>query len=244
MRANAFRSTERPAAIIADPQTAMRQGLRQALESASAVRVIAEAADLPRLASLLEWQRPTLLLVSAQFGGGLSRFLRAVRRVPAGTRMHHSSDSLRIVVYGLSSDSELVLSLARAGVDGLVAADASLDELVDAVRTVLLGESYASARYGGLLLREVQRWNVLQESQPGVRLTRRETQLLQLVASGLSNKEIAEALCLAESTVKNRLSLLFDKIGVKDRTQAAIFALANGVLQQPLLVDRQPIPEA
>jgi len=109
---------------------------------------------------------------------------------------------------------------------------------------VLRGESYASALYGGLLLRELQRWSVLQEGQPGVRLTRRETQLLQLVASGLSNKEIAEALCLAESTVKNRLSLLFDKLGVKDRTQAAIFALANGVLQQPFAFEQEPLAEA
>ncbi|GBD19973.1 Transcriptional regulatory protein DegU [bacterium HR28] len=242
-QSNGQRRADLPTASIADPQAAVRQSLRHYLESTGAVRVLAETGDLAQLASLLEWQPPQILLLSGHFGMSLPRFVRIVRRGPVALALD-GSRVLRVVVYGLGGDRELVLALARAGVDGLVADDASLEELVEAIRIVLRGESYASARYGGLLLRELQRWSVLQEGQPGVRLTRRETQLLQLVASGLSNKEIAEALCLAESTVKNRLSLLFDKLGVKDRTQAAIFALANGVLQQPFAFEQEPLAEA
>jgi DNA-binding NarL/FixJ family response regulator len=223
-----------PALVVADPQAAVRQSLRHYLEATEGLRVVAEAGELARLASLVDWQHPDVVLVSAHFGGTLVRFVRAIRRIPQVPTVD-GRPSPKIVVYGLGGDKEYILALARAGVDALVASEASVHELIEAVHTVLRGESYASASYSGLLLREVQRWSVLQETQPGVRLTRRETQLLQLVASGLSNKEIAEALCLAESTVKNRLSLLFDKLGVKDRTQAAIFALANGVLQQPFL---------
>jgi len=229
--------------MVADTQAAVRQSLRHYLEATEGFRVLAEAGELARLASLVDWQRPDAILVSAQFGSPLVHFVRAIRRVPHVPAVENRLFP-RIVVYGLGKEKDVVLALARAGADALVAAEASVQELVDAVRAVLRGENYASAQYCGLLLREVQRWSVLQEAQPGVRLTRRETQLLQLVASGLSNKEIAEALCLAESTVKNRLSLLFDKLGVKDRTQAAIFALANGVLQQPLPAERQPFPDA
>ncbi len=229
--------------LLADPQAAVRQSLRHYLQATEGVRVIAEVGELARAASAVEWQRPDLVLLSAQYGSPLVRFVRALRRTPPVP----ARDELpppKVVVYGLGNEADFVLALARAGVDGLVAAEADVQELVEAIRTVARGESYASARFSGLLLRELQRWSILQEAQPGVRLTRRETQLLQLVASGLSNKEIAETLCLAESTVKNRLSLLFDKLGVKDRTQAAIFALANGVLHQPPLVDRQSLPEA
>ncbi len=232
-----------PTLVLADPQAAVRQSLRHFLESTEGLRVVAEVGELARLASLVDWQHPDVLLVSGQYGAPLVRFLRAIRRVPHLPAMENRV-SAKIVVYGLGSDREFILALARAGADALVAAEASVHELIDAVRAVLRDESYASPSYSGLLLREVQRWSILQEAQPGVRLTRRETQLLQLVASGLSNKEIAEALCLAESTVKNRLSLLFDKLGVKDRTQAAIFALASGVLQQPLLLDHRPFDNA
>lgn len=232
-----------PALVVADPQAAVRQSLRHFLEATEGLRVVAEVGELARLASLVDWQHPEVVLVSAHFGAPLVRFVRAIRRIPQVPTVD-GRPSPKIVVYGLGGDKEYVLALARAGVAALVASEASVHELIEALRAVLRGESYASASYSGLLLREVQRWSVLQETQPGVRLTRRETQLLQLVASGLSNKEIAEALCLAESTVKNRLSLLFDKLGVKDRTQAAIFALANGVLQQPFLFDHRSATDA
>ncbi|MCX7624213.1 MAG: response regulator transcription factor [Thermomicrobium sp.] len=238
-------STDRkrtPSLVLADPQAAVRQSLRHYLEAHEDLRVVAETGELARLASLIEWQRPDVVLVSAQYGPVLPRFVRAIRRAPAVSPV---GDRVlpKVVVYGLGNEHDFVLSLARAGVDALVAAEDGVEVLRTALRSVLRGEQYASGIYSGLLLREVQRWSVLQESQPGVRLTRREVQLLQLVASGLSNKEIAEVLCLAESTVKNRLSLLFDKLGVKDRTQAAIFALANGVLHQPLPEPR-PLPDA
>ncbi len=243
VQSNGRSRDDRPTASLADPQATVRQSLRHYLESAGAVRVLAEAGDLAQLATLLEWQPPQILLLSGHFGMSLPRFVRMLRHMPVMLPPNESRGS-RVVVYGLGWDRELILALARAGVDGLVADDASVQELVEAIHRVLRGESFASARYGGLLLRELQRWTVLQEGQLGVRLTRRETQLLQLVASGLSNKEIAGVLCLAESTVKNRLSLLFDKIGVKDRTQAAIFALANGVLHQPFPTAQGTLSEA
>ncbi len=235
--------TDRPTIVIADPHAAMRQSLRHYLETAESMNVLAEVGELSRLASLLEWQRPQVALVSGAFGIGLPAFVRAIKRVPVlpTTDTRHSP---AIVLYALPHDRETIVGLARAGADGLLAADVTARELAQAIRSVLRGQAVVSPRYGGILLQELQRWNIPQESRPGIRLTRRETQLLQLVASGLSNKEIAEVLSLAESTVKNRLSLLFDKIGVKDRTQAAIFALANGVLHQPLAVTQPPWVDA
>lgn len=244
VQATTKRRTDLSTVIIGDPHAAVRQSFRHYLESAGRLRVLGEAGELSRLASLLEWQQPDVVLVSAAFGPGLAHFVRAIKRLPPGLAVADGSPAPPLVVYGLGNDSDVILALARAGAEALVSAEASVQELVEAVEAVLRRERYVSPRYGGILLREVQRWSVLHEGHTGVRLTRREAQLLQLVASGLSNKEIADALSLAESTVKNRLSLLFDKLGVKDRTQAAIFALANGVLQQPLVVERASLPEA
>lgn len=244
VQATTKRRTDLSTVIIGDPHAAVRQSFRHYLESAGRLRVLGEAGELSRLASLLEWQQPDVVLVSAAFGPGLAHFVRAIKRLPPGLAVADGSPAPPLVVYGLANDSDVVLALARAGAEALVSAEASVQELVEAVEAVLRRERYVSPRYGGILLREVQRWSVLHEGHTGVRLTRREAQLLQLVASGLSNKEIADVLSLAESTVKNRLSLLFDKLGVKDRTQAAILALANGVLQQPLVVERASLPEA
>lgn len=232
-----------PQVVVADPHAVARQSLRHYLETSEGIRVLAEVSELGRLAMLLDSLQPQALICSAAFGRGLLSFVRALKRVPLQPILERKSVPA-IIIYGLEEEWEFVIALARAGSDGLITAEASARDLAESIRAVLRGQAVVSPCFGGILLRELQRWHVPLESQSGVRLTRRETQLLQLVASGMSNKEIAEALSLAESTVKNRLSVLFDKIGVKDRTQAAIFALANGVLQQPFLLDHSSVPSA
>jgi DNA-binding NarL/FixJ family response regulator len=105
--------------------------------------------------------------------------------------------------------------------------------VIDAIRAAARGASVIEPKMAATLLSEFRRMSHLQEEDGLASLTEREIELLRLVAQGLSNKEIAYELSLAESTIKNRLSILFEKLDVKDRTQAAIYALSHGLVQQP-----------
>jgi DNA-binding NarL/FixJ family response regulator len=108
--------------------------------------------------------------------------------------------------------------------------DSDSGEVINAVRAVAAGRAWVEPRAALILLEEYRRLNELAGRQTGGRLSERDTTLLRLLASGYSNKEIAASLGLAESTVKNQLGGLFDRLGVSDRTQAALYAFSHGLL--------------
>jgi DNA-binding NarL/FixJ family response regulator len=210
--------------VLADQHLLFRQALRHYLETEQGMRVLGETGDAFNLASLVELRRPDVVLVDAALPG--LDVAETIRRIKM------KCPSARVVVLSMVGDRDTFLSAVRAGADGFLIKDTPAEEVVSAIRQVAGGGSVISPALTGVLLREFRRLSSLQEGMPPVGLTLRELQLLRLVASGLSNKEIAQALCLAESTVKNRLSLLFEKLGVKDRTQAAIYALMHGLLPE------------
>ena len=210
--------------VLADQHLLFRQALRHYLETEQGMRVLGETGDAFNLASLVELRRPDVVLVDAALlGPDVAGTMRRIKM---------KCPSTHVLVLSLVGDRDTFLSAVRAGADGFLIKDTLAEELASAISQVADGGSVISPALTGVLLREYRRLSSLQEGTPPVGLTLREIQLLRLVATGLSNKEIAEALCLAESTVKNRLSLLFEKLGVKDRTQAAIYALMHGLLPE------------
>ncbi len=208
--------------VLADQHLLFRQALRHYLEAEQGIRVLGETGDAFHLTSLVELRRPDVALVDAALPG--MEIAATIHRIKL------TCPGVRIIVLSLSGDRDTFLSAVRAGADGFLVKDTPADQVVSAIRQVASGGAVISPALTGILLREFRRLSTLQKGVPPASLTLREIQLLRLVASGLSNKEIAEALRLAESTVKNRLSLLFEKLGVKDRTQAAIYALMHGLL--------------
>ena len=210
--------------VLADQHLLFRQALRHYLETEQGMRVVGETGDGFNLASLVELRRPDVVLVDSALPG--LDIAGTIRRIKI------KCPGVRIVVLSLVGDRDTFLGAVRAGAEGFLIKDTPAEEVVSAIRQVAEGGSVISPALTGVLLREFRRLSSLQEGVPPVGLTLREIQLLRLVATGLSNKEIAEALRLAESTVKNRLSLLFEKLGVKDRTQAAIYALMHGLLPE------------
>ncbi len=211
--------------VIADDQTLMRQGLRSLLAISEAVAVVGEAGDgdeaLERVAEL----QPDVLLLDLRMPGrdGIAT-LEALRE--RGSRVP-------VLVLTTFDDDELVLRALRAGARGYLLKDVALEELVGAIRALAAGETLVQPALTDRLLRGIgahpapDDFAHLPTPEP---LTPRETEILRLLAGGFTNREISEALFLAEGTVKNHISTVLAKLGVRDRTRAVLRALHLGLL--------------
>ena len=211
--------------VIADDQTLMRQGLRSLLGISDEVTVVGEAADgdeaLARVAELA----PDVLLLDLRMPGrdGITT-LEALRE---------RGSEVPVLILTTFDDDELVLRALRAGARGYLLKDVALDELVGAIRALAAGETLVQPALTDRLLRgigtrpEPDDFAHLPTPEP---LTPRETEILRLLASGFTNRQIADALFLAEGTVKNHISTVLAKLGVKDRTRAVLRALHLGLL--------------
>jgi DNA-binding NarL/FixJ family response regulator len=137
---------------------------------------------------------------------------------------------VKVIILTMFSEDGHIIRAVRAGADAYLLKNTEATKLVDAIRAAARGASVIEPRMAATLLSEFRRMSSMQDDDGLASLTEREIELLRLVAQGLSNKEIAYKLKLAESTIKNRLSILFEKLDVKDRTQAAIYALSHGLV--------------
>jgi DNA-binding NarL/FixJ family response regulator len=202
--------------LVADDHAVVRQGLRTLLELQEDVEVVAEAADGEEAVARARETEPDVALVDLVMprldGVGTIGRLRAV------------SPATRSIVLTSFLDEDSLLPAIRAGAAGYLLKDVEPAELVRAIRTVHAGEALLSPAVTARLLERVAR----AEPEP-LPLTGREREVLALVARGLSNKAIARELGLAEKTAKNHVSNILGKLGVDDRTQAALYAVRAGL---------------
>jgi two-component system, NarL family, response regulator DegU len=212
---------------LADDHVLFRQALRHLLDSEQDIVVIGEAGDGRAIQTLVEERQPDVILMDINMPG--------IDGVTATRELKSQLPDVRIIILTMFSEDGHVIRAVRAGADAYLLKNSESSRVVDAIRAVHRGESIIEPQLASKLLSEFRRVSDVREEESIGGLTAREMDLLRLVASGLSNKEIAAQLSLAESTVKNRLSLLFEKLGVKDRTQAAIYALSHGLI--PLSTD-------
>lgn len=207
---------------LADDHVLFRQALRHMLEAESDIDVVGEAGDGRAIQTLVEQQQPDVILMDINMPG--------IDGVTATRELKSQLPGIRIIILTMFSEDGHVIRAVRAGADGYILKNSDSSRVIDAIRTVYKGESVIEPELASKLLSEFRRVSDVHDEDAMGGLTSREIDLLRLVATGLSNKEIAQQLKLAESTVKNRLSLLFDKLEVKDRTQAAIYALSHGLI--------------
>jgi len=213
---------------IADDQTLMRQGLASLLAISDEVDVVAHAADGDEALAVVAEHEPDVLLLDLRMPGrdGIAT-LEALRERGA---------TVAVLVLTTFDDDELVLRAMRAGAKGYMLKDVTLDELVGAIRTLAGGGTLVQPALTERLLRSIDDrpppddFAHLPTPEP---LTPRETEILRLLAGGYTNREIAEVLFLAEGTVKNHISTVLTKLGVKDRTRAVLRALHLGLLGPP-----------
>jgi two-component system, NarL family, response regulator DegU len=214
---------------LADDHVLFRQALRHLLDTENDIHVVGEASDGRAIQTLVEHHQPDVILMDINMPG--------IDGVTATRELKSQVPDVRIIILTMFSEDGHVIRAVRAGADAYLLKNSESSRVVDAIRAVHRGESIIEPQLASKLLSEFRRVSDVREEDTIGGLTAREVDLLRLVASGMSNKEIAQHLSLAESTVKNRLSLLFEKLGVKDRTQAAIYALSHGLI--PLSQDEE-----
>jgi NarL family two-component system response regulator LiaR len=204
--------------LIADDHPVVRQGLRTFLELQDDVEIAGEAASGAEAVALAGRLRPDVVLLDLVMPG--MEGTEAIHGIRA------ASPSTRVLVLTTFSDDERVLRSVRAGAAGYLLKDVRPPDLVEAVRTVHRGEAVLHPSVAGKLMREVARPPRCQAVES---LSERELEVLRLLATGASNQEIAATLVLSSKTVKTHVSSILAKLQVADRTQAALYAVREGL---------------
>ncbi len=216
---------KRARVIIADDHELARLGLRTMLVPEPDLEVVGEAATGREAVALSSSLEPDLVLMDIRMPDldGLVA-TRAIKEV-------HPRTSVLIVT--LSEDPDYLLEALRVGAAGYVLKDASRREVVDAVRQVLSGESPLDPKLSAQLIRRMASRTRETSAAHADELTHREIEVLRLVAEGKTNAEIASNLFISVGTVKVHVERIIDKLGVSDRTQAAVRAVELGYVSSP-----------
>lgn len=209
--------------MLVDDQTLVRQGVRSLLELADDIEVTGEAADGASAIERVPDIAPDVLLLDMR--------MPKKNGLDVLTELGQSGQLPPTIILTTFDDDELVLSGIRAGARGYLLKDVALEELLEAVRSVAAGKTIVKPAVTQRLLKGLGKirndFSSLEQPDP---LTERETEILRLMAGGYSNKEIANALNVAEGTVKNHVSNVLSKMGVRDRTRAVLKAFEAGVI--------------
>jgi len=207
--------------MIADDHSMIREGIKQLLELDGSIKVVAEAKDGEECIDMLERQQtPDVLLLDINMPrkNGLE-VLQEIKK---------KRIKIKVLVLTVHNEVEYLLRAVEVGIDGYLLKDSNSDELKKAIFSVMSGETYIQPNLIPLLNAKMMDRD--QDNAKLELLTRREIEVLKLLAVGMYNKEIAIKLNISERTVKNHVSNIFKKIDVTDRTQAAVFAIKNNLV--------------
>ncbi|MCS6843634.1 MAG: response regulator transcription factor [Caldilineales bacterium] len=211
--------------LLVDDQRLMREGLRLLLELEPGVTVVGEAGDGQEAVAQYEALQPDVVLMDVRMPvmDGVEATRRLLARWPAA----------RVVILTTFDDDEYVLDALRAGALGYLLKDVSVGELVDALRRVMAGGVLIEPSVARKVVAELARLAPA-PSRPAARLaeplSEREREILSLMARGLTNREIAQRLFLAEGTVKNYVTTILGKLDARDRTHAVVRAQELGLV--------------
>lgn len=207
--------------VIADDHSMIREGLKQLLELDGQFKVIAEASDGVECLEILSKEAPDVLLLDINMPNknGLD-VLKELNQ--SGNR------KVKVLVLTVHNEVEYLIKAVELGVDGYVLKDSESSELKKAIMTILNGETYIQPDLIPML--NAKMISMENDYDKIDSLTKRELDVLKNLAIGMYNKEIATKLEISERTVKNHVSNIFKKIGVSDRTQAAVFAIRNNLI--------------
>ncbi len=198
--------------MIVEDHTVVRQGFIALLRLVDGFQIVAETANGEEAVRLYESHRPDVTLMDLRLPG--------MSGVESITKIRQKYPEAAIVVLTTFDGDEDIYRALQAGARGYLLKGMDSDELIDSIRTVHRGKSRIPPAVAERLA----------ERFAGQELTTRETEVLRLIVAGKSNKEIAEALFISESTVKTHINNLLSKLGVTDRTQAATTALQRGIV--------------
>ena len=207
--------------LIADDHAVVRQGLRTFLELQDDIEVVEDVADGEAAVAAVEREAPDVVLMDLVMPGVDG--VEAIRRIKEGR------PQARVLVLSSFLDDERLFPAVRAGAAGYLLKDVEPRELVKAIRTVHGGEALLHPAVAARLMDEFAAGSPPDPDLDG--LTDREREVLTLIARGLPNKLIARDLSISEKTVKAHVSSILGKLGVSDRTQAALYAVRSGLAE-------------
>lgn len=209
--------------VLADPEMLVRAGLRAVIASDVRFRVEGEAESGPHAIELVARLRPALAVISTGF--------RDPSGLDVARHAHAASPETAIVLLARADDTESLVEGFRAGVTGFVRSDVGRLELLSSLGRALAGESVIDpAAAAQLIMRMAAESELPARSMPDA-LTPRETEIIRLVAQGHTNREIATRLIVAVGTIKVHVEHILGKLGVADRTQAAVRAVELGIVR-------------
>ncbi|MFF3346007.1 response regulator [Streptomyces sp. NPDC002779] len=207
--------------LIADDQMMVREGFSVLLNAMPDIEVVGEAVNGREAVAKVRELAPDIVLMDIR--------MPELNGIEATREIVAADGAAKVLVLTTFDLDEYVYQALRAGASGFLLKDASARQLADGVRVVASGEALLAPSVTRRLITEFSKLSETPRSFSGARaaygdLTERETEVLVLIAQGLSNAEIAERLVVAESTIKTHVSRVLVKLGLRDRTQAAVFA--------------------
>jgi NarL family two-component system response regulator LiaR len=205
--------------VIVDDHVLVRQGIRAFLETYTDLAIVGEAEDAATAKLVCAEFKPHVALVDLVMPGGGIQATRDIREVSPDTQ---------VVLLTSFDDAQQILAAVQAGAISCLLKDVDADSLADAVRKAARGEAVLHPRVAGHLMDALRR-GAMPSTQALESLSQREREVLGLMAEGLSNQQIADQLGIGEKTVKTHVSNVLAKLGVSDRTQAAVFAWKAGM---------------
>lgn len=208
--------------LICDDQDVVREGLQAILSTASEIEVIGVAGDGAQAVESVEKQQPDLVLMDLNMPG--------VNGIQATRTIHERFPSVRVLALTTYDADEWVFDAIRAGAAGYLLKDTPRAGLIKAIEGTVRGQTFVDPSVAGKLFTHIAGTTVTHDTTITDTLSPREREVLRFLADGLSNMEIAKQLFLSEGTVRNYVSGIFAKLGVTDRTHAAVIALRHGLV--------------
>jgi len=225
--------------LIADDHQLFREGLKRILNMEQDIEVIGECGDGIQVLEFCNRQKPDVVLMDIN--------MPVENGVVATERLRDIFPEVKVIILSIHDDESYVFETLRKGASGYLLKDMEAESLINAIRSVVNGHAFIHPKVTGKLINQLRRMTYLDEigvvndaaaatQEAGVRftagennpLTRREAEVLRLMAEGKSNKMIGEYLYISEKTVKNHVSSILQKMEVDDRTQAVISSIKNG----------------
>ena len=209
--------------MLADDHRMLREGLRRSL-SEEGFEVVGEAADGDEAVRLAGELLPDVVLMDVT--------MPHVDGVEATRRLQRTHPDIRVVMLTMHADESVISEAIRAGAVGYLVKDCSIDEIAEMVRMAANDDSTLSTGLAGAMLDEVRRLDPIPAEEESERVvTKREVEVLQLIADGCSTPEVAEQLFISQKTVKNHLASIYHKLDARDRTQAVLQAVRMGIVR-------------
>lgn len=207
--------------IVCDDQATVRDGLVMLLKLEPDIDIVGTAEDGGEAVEMVADKGADLILMDLK--------MPIMNGVEATRQITMKYPEAKVLVLTTYADDEWVFDAIQAGASGYLLKDTPREELIKAVRGTVTGKAYVDPSIAGKVLEQVSGHQIQPATLITSKLTEREVEVLRLIAKGLSNADIADRLFLSDGTVRNHVSAILAKLGVSDRTQAAVIAIQHGL---------------